>query len=283
MSAIWRSDAGKAAVMALYRRFLDHWPVRREEKRVATREGETFVVVSGPADAPPLILLHGSAFNSVGWMGDVASWSQRFRVHAVDVIGEPGLSAPSRPALDSDAHALWLDDVLDGLGLARASLAGISFGGWLALDYAVRRPDRVEKLALIAPGGIGRNRNVALWAIPLTLMGKWGRRRLGEKIAGPAPVDPSPAVQAVMELQAQIFRAFRPRTAPLPVMTDDQLSRLSMPVLAILGGRDVFIDSAGAKARLERRVPQARVAWLPDARHAILDQGATIRDFLLDG
>ncbi len=281
MSAVWRSTEGEAQVKALYRGFLDHWPVPREELRIPTREGETFVIASGPADAPALLLLHGSAFNSAGWMGDVAAWSRHFRVYAVDVIGEPGFSAPSRPALKSDAHALWLDDVLEGLGLARAALAGISFGGWLALDYAIRRPRRVGKLVLIASGGLGRNRNVALWAIPLTLMGEWGRRKLAEKIVGPSPADPPPEMQAIMALQASIFRAFRPRTTPLPVATDVQLSRLSMPVLAILGGWDVFIDSAGAKERLERCAPDARVLWLPEARHAILDQGPAIQDFLL--
>jgi pimeloyl-ACP methyl ester carboxylesterase len=50
----------------------------------------------GQPDAPPLVLLHGAGFNSVSWMGDVATWAQRFRVFAVDIIGHPGLSAPTR-------------------------------------------------------------------------------------------------------------------------------------------------------------------------------------------
>lgn len=282
MSAIWRSADGEAQVKALYRGFLDHWPVPREELRVPTREGETFVVASGPADAPALLLFHGSAFNSVSWMGDVAAWSRHFRVFAVDLIGEPGFSAPSRPPLASGACGLWLDDLMTGLGLERAALAGISFGGWMALDYATRRPERVTKLALIAPGGLARNRNIALWAIPLTLMGKWGRRKLLEKIAGPLAADPPPAVRAVMTLQATIFRAFRPRVEKLPVLGEAALRRLTMPVLAILGGRDVLVDSAGARGRLERFVPHAHVCWLPEAHHAILGQADLILDFLRD-
>lgn len=42
-------------------------------------------------------------------------WAAHFRVFAVDLIGDAGLSAPSRPPLESDAHALWLNDVMDGL------------------------------------------------------------------------------------------------------------------------------------------------------------------------
>lgn len=72
------------------------------------------------------------------------------------MIGEAGLSAPSRPPLASDAYALWLDDLLRSLGLDRVSIVGVSLGGWLALDYATRRPERIERLAVLCPAGVGR-------------------------------------------------------------------------------------------------------------------------------
>ncbi len=129
MSSIYKSKAGEQQVKQRYRQFLDEWPVPNDQISVPTREGETFVVACGPPSAPPVILLHGSAFNSASWMADVAEWAGRFRLYAVDVIGHPGLSAPFRPTYDSDAHALWLDDVLDGLGLEKAAMVGISLGG----------------------------------------------------------------------------------------------------------------------------------------------------------
>ncbi len=74
----------------------------------------------------------------------------------------------------------WLDDVLDGLKLERAALVGVSLGGALALDYAVRRPERVDRLALLAPSGIGRQRpGFLVKAILLQLL---GRRRPPEAI-----------------------------------------------------------------------------------------------------
>jgi len=72
------------------------------------------------------VLRQGSGANAAMWMRDIASWAEGHRVYAVDVIGEPGFSAPSRPALASDAYALWLDDVLHALGLGRASCVGVS-------------------------------------------------------------------------------------------------------------------------------------------------------------
>jgi pimeloyl-ACP methyl ester carboxylesterase len=142
-----------------------------------TREGETFVVASGPREAPALLLLHGSGTNAAMWRGEVATWARDFRVYAVDVIGEPGLSAPSRPPWGSEAYAGWLDDVLAGLGHPSASIVGVSLGGWLAIDYATRRPGRVQRLVLLCPGGIGRQK----WAVFLLVLlvlpfGQWGTR-----------------------------------------------------------------------------------------------------------
>src|SRR5689334_12858789 len=107
MQGIYKSPEGEQAIKDRYRRFLQHWPVANQHIRIPTREGETFVIASGPEGAPPVILLHGTAFNSIMWMGDVAAWSQFFRVYAVDIIGDAGLSAPSRPSYASDAHTRW--------------------------------------------------------------------------------------------------------------------------------------------------------------------------------
>jgi pimeloyl-ACP methyl ester carboxylesterase len=178
MSGIYRSAAGARAIRQRYLDLLDRWPVANQRLRVPTREGETFVVACGPESAPPLLLLQGSGANTAMWRHDVAAWSRHFRVYAVDVIGEPGLSAPARPPLESEAYALWLDDVLQALGLTRTSMVGVSLGGWLALDYALRRPGRVERMALLSPSGIGRRKvGILAKAALLSLFGARGRRR----------------------------------------------------------------------------------------------------------
>src|SRR5215472_13209388 len=125
-ASIYKTEAGGEAVRALYRQVLDGWPTPKTELRLPTREGETFVVACGSEAAPPLILLHGGQSNAAAWMFDAFLWSRAFRCYAVDMIGEAGFSAPSRPPLNSEAHALWLDDVMAGLGLAKASFVGVS-------------------------------------------------------------------------------------------------------------------------------------------------------------
>jgi pimeloyl-ACP methyl ester carboxylesterase len=279
---IFKTEAGAAAVMAAYRTVLAGWPVPSDQRRLPTRGGETFVVACGPADASPLILLHGAQSNAASWMFDAAAWSSRFRVYAIDMIGDAGFSAPNRPALDSEAHALWLDDVLAGLGVARAGFVGLSLGGWLALDYASRRPERVERLALICPAGIGRQKNFLLKAAPLTLLGPWGARKMREMVFGPAPKALPEAVRPLVDLMGLIGREFRPRVVRIPVLSDAALASLPMPMLAIVGGKDVLIDSAETRDRLARLAPLAEVVFLPEGRHFLPGQTARVGAFLTD-
>ena len=282
MSGLYRSEAAGEAVRARYAALLERWPVPAEHLRIPTAQGETFVIACGPKDAPPVVLLHGSMANSASWMGDVGVLAQRFRVYAVDMIGEPGFSAPSRPPLASGAYAPWLGEVLAGLGVERPALVGISLGGWLALEYATRHPERVSAVALLCPGGVGHYKNVLPWVLPLMLLGPWGRRRIMARMGGgPPPRDIPEPVRAFGEFMGQIQASFRPRTERLPRFDDAALGRLSMPVLAILGGRDVMIDSAGTRERLEARVPRAEVVWLPKAGHILIGHAETIQRFLV--
>jgi len=279
MPNLYKSPEGEQAIKDRYRQFLNHWPVANQHLRVPTCEGETFVIASGPECAPPVILLHGTAFNSIMWMGDIGAWSQGFRVYAVDIIGDAGLSAPSRPSYTSDAHALWLDDVLAALAVEKASFVGVSLGGWIALDYATRRPQRVKSVVAIAPGGLA-SKNVLPWVLPLLLMGKWGRRKMAEKISGPASANPSPAEKAVSDFMAIVFKNMTQRNKSLPDLSDECLKRLTMPVMAILAGKDVFVDSQRAKSRLEKNVTGARIDFLPESYHSITNQTQPVLEFL---
>lgn len=280
MSAIYKTPEGEQAVRDAYLAVLANWPTPSEQLRIPTRQGETFVLVSGPKDAPPLVVFHGAHANTARWMREAATWSQAFRVYLVDVIGDAGLSAPSRPPLAGEDHALWLDDVMAGLGLDKVALVGESLGGWLAIDYATRRPERVTRLALLCPAGVGGQKNLLLKALPLLLLGAWGAHKLTELVLGPPPPNPSPLQNQVGDLMNLIFQHGHRRILKIPVFGDQALRRLAMPVLAMVGGKDVLLDSAGTRRRLAANAPQAQVLYLPEGRHLLPDQTDTILAFL---
>ncbi len=281
MTAIYKSSEGERLVRERYQAFLRHWPVPNEQIHIPTRHGATFVVISGPKDAPWLLMLHGGAANSAMWMGDVRAFASSFRVCCIDMIGEPGLSAPARPSLASDAYAEWLDDVLNHLSIGAVAMVGISLGGWLALDYAIRRPERVEKVAVLCPGGIGRQKvGIVIATFLFRMFGTWGKRKLMERILGRAPANPAPPLKVFIDFVTLIHRHFRPRMVKLPIFSNDALRNLKVPVLAIAGGRDVLLDSGQTKRRLEQHAPHAQVVYLPEAGHLISGQMGTVLEFL---
>ncbi len=263
-----------------YRAVLDLWPVPSQHLHLDTREGETFVVACGEVNAPPLILLHGALTNSAIWMFDAELWSRAFHVYAIDLIGEPGFSSNNHPALNGDAWANWLDDVLDGLGVESASLVGVSFGGWVALDYAIRRPKRVSQLILLSPSGIGRQRPFLLSALPLLLLGKWGKERLRAMVMGPPPKVVPAKARPLLDLVDTIHAQVRPRFAKMPQFSDTDLNGVKAPMLVVVGGSDALLNSKETQQRLNRLTPNASVLYLEHAFHHLPSQRETILGFL---
>ncbi|HXC60869.1 MAG TPA: alpha/beta hydrolase, partial [Steroidobacteraceae bacterium] len=218
MTGTFHSERGRQLVHAQYRRLLDAAPLRCEELRIPTREGETFVLAAGAADLPPLLLFHGGATTSAMWLDDLPLLTQHLRVYAVDMIGEPGFSAASRPSMQGERHALWLDDVWSALGLAGAHIAGASQGAWLALDYAARRASRVHSLGLVAPAGITRQRiSMALRVAPLMMLGDWGRRRAVDWVMGVQAARLPAEAQAFHDFFVLTQAHFAHRTSFIPV------------------------------------------------------------------
>lgn len=263
-----------------YLALLDRWPVPSERRTVDTRHGETFVLSCGDANAPPVILLHGALTNAASWMFDAIPWSESFRVHVIDIVGEPGLSAPYHPDLDGGAWAEWLDDVLVRLDIARAAFVGLSFGGWIALDYARRYSAKVDRLALLAPSGIGAQRSFLWRALPFLCFGAWGRERVRRMVMGPVRPNASSAAIELMAFLHEVRSSVRPRPMRLPRLTDGELAALTMPVLAIVGGRDALLDSRETASRIERLVPDGCVDFIHDGYHYLPGQRDRIQAFL---
>ena len=161
---------------------LAKWPIAYEEITVPTRLGATHVIASGPADAPPLVLLHAAMATATVWRPNVEALSQYFRVYAVDVVGQGGRTVASRKVESRRVYADWLNDLFDGLGIARASIVGDSYGGFVAFNQAAMAPERIDRVVLISPAGgfvsiVPVFRSMIYQALKGMLLGVFWRRR----------------------------------------------------------------------------------------------------------
>lgn len=276
--SIYRSEQGRQAIEDFYRQTLAGVGFPLRSRFVTTGHGRTHLIEAGSEDGDLLLLLHGSAANSATWLGDIPVWSRHFRVIAADIPGHPGLSEPRPLPLAGDATATWVDSLLDTIGADTVRMVGLSLGGWAALDYACRHPNRVRALSLLAPGGLApARRSFLVRALPLALLGDRGSDRIQRLVFGGAEV-PEP----VLEFGRLVARHYRPVTEAVPVLGDAELSRLRMPSQFIAGTRDALSRAQDSAERLARLLPHAEVHLLEGCGHAVIGQTEEILAFLLN-
>lgn len=282
MPSAYKSEEARARAMAAYDRALERWPVPVESRVVATSFGETHVLVSGPAQAPPLVLLHGGGGNATMWERNIGALASRLRVYMPDTIGDVGRSAATRPTYESDDHARWLGEALTGLGVERAGVAGASGGAWLTYRFALRFPERAARVALLAPPNFGpMPKSFLLRAIVTSLVpAPFLIRSFIRAIRSPrAPALPDWAVEDFVTRWKDQARS----PQPIPPIGDDELTRLPAGSLVVLGRDEALYDAEKAAERVRRVAPSLRLVVLENAGHMItVDRGDEIDRLLLE-
>ncbi|WP_285565169.1 alpha/beta fold hydrolase [Streptomyces sp. RTGN2] len=245
------------------------WPAGTASTAVSTPYGTTHLNSCGPEDAPPLLLLPGGGATSTVWYAQAASLGRSHRVHAVDLVGEPGRSTVGERPIrtPADLHG-WLDAVLDALDAGPAALCGHSYGGWIALHYALHAPHRLRKLVLVDPTGCfaGFRPGYLLHALPMLLRPDAARTRafLAWE-TGHAPLDP--AWLRLREAAAGL-PAVRPVTGPRP--SAEALRALDVPALILLAEESRAQDTPRVATAVKRLLPRAETVVLPGVSHHAL-------------
>lgn len=149
--SVFKHPQAEAAYMAAYDHALETWPVPYETRYVPTSYGDTHMIISGPKDGEPLILIPGSMADATIWSGSIAAFASTYRVYALDTMGDVGKNKMVEPVPDPAGAAEWLTDVLDALEIEKALMVGYSQGGFYTANYAIHKPERLKKIVLLAP------------------------------------------------------------------------------------------------------------------------------------
>jgi pimeloyl-ACP methyl ester carboxylesterase len=285
-ASAFKTPEGESQFLRAYDNEMKLWPGPYEQIDVHSRFGTTHVVVSGPKTGPPLVLLHGYMATLTMWAPNIAAFSKDYRVYAVDLMGQPGRSRPEEPICNVADFVSWLTATLDALHLARVFLVGMSFGGWLALNYAVAAPQRVRKLVLLSPGGLlpmvrqFTVRGMLMVWLPTHPTVNSFFRWLGF-------TDPAYAnVLEMMYLGLKHFRMPLETARVMPaVVSDEALRTMKVPTLLLIGDHEVISDPAAALARARRLIADFEGELVPGCRHDMCSSrhdivDARVLDFL---
>ena len=234
-----------------------------------------------------ILLLHGMAGSSQTWRSVIGPLSRTYRVIAPDLLGH-GASAKPRSDYSLGAFAVSLRDLLDELGVARATVVGHSLGGGVAMQFVYQHPDYCERLILISSGGL---RPDVGWT--LRLLSAPGAELIMPIIAPPPVLSAGERVRTWFDESSAFSRRAAPRSgAPTAPSADastrhaflrtlrsvidyrgqavSALNRLQvrsdMPTMTIWGDRDTIIPVDHAYAAHEAR-PDVRLEVLPGVGH----------------
>jgi pimeloyl-ACP methyl ester carboxylesterase len=237
---------------------------------------------------PPLLLVHGFPLDAAIWRHQLLAFGDERRVLAPDLVGFGASSAEGRPSID--AHADDLAALLDGLGIARAIVCGHSMGGYVALAFQRRYPERTAGLVLACTR-----------AEPDDEAARAGRRDAAAKVLaeGLAPLTAAmlPKLLAAgadpdlrLELEAILLRqppsgaaaallAMAGRADAVPGLAD-----IDVPSLVITGAEDILIPPSASKS-MAAAIPAAGLTLVPNAGHmAMLEEpgafNAALRAFV---
>ena len=294
-TSAFKTPEGKAAYLAAYEAAMNLWPVPYDEMDIQTQFGMTHIITSGPKDAPPLVLVHGSSMTSAMWSPNIADFSKGHRVYAIDVMGQPGKSIPDydEPIRDTGDFVTWLHETLDGLNLDRISLVGMSYGGWLGLNLAMAAPERLHKIVLLSPGAVFLPivkqfmlRGMLMSMIPIRYTTDSFMGWMGIKDSPGDPV--SHCLLDLFYLGIKHFRMPPESAFIMPaVFSDEELRALKVPVLLLIGENEVIYDAAKALDRARALLPNFEGDLVPQSNHNMCGShypivDARVLDFLND-
>lgn len=232
----------------------------------------------GHAARPPA----PDAGSSVGWYPLISSLGADRRVYTPGTIGGAGRSVRIEPITNGEDLVRWLDELLDRLEIDGVHLAGYSEGGWIAGLHAAltRRPEHLVSLTLIEPAG-------AIERVPGRFLAGMVVRGARDLIARDkrAAVDrlnrwmngDVELTDAQFELLEAAMGPFRqklpapPRPAPRR-LPDDQLRRITVPTLLLLGADTKLYDPERVRDRALALLPRVDVEIIPDAGHSLAFQ-----------
>lgn len=247
---------------------------------------EIRVLEAGPADGPPVLLVHGWAVSAYLWRHNIRPLAAAgYRVIAPDLPGHGLSDAPSAAgSYTVEAFARYVLETLDACGVERAAVAGQSMGGKVVVRAAVDAPERVSQLLLYGAVGFGL---IPPWQAlsPLipTLPGEWIAKLIPREVIAfvqhrvygklgfftERDVDEYWALTqfpAVVRAQFQMLQEFQ-----WGLWDEATLRRLRTPTHVIFGTRDRTVRPSNAEA-LVRALPQGRISWIADGGHVVMEE-----------
>jgi pimeloyl-ACP methyl ester carboxylesterase len=240
------------------------------DRAISVRDGLFQTQVREAGSGAPLLYLHGAEGPRTGWPAFLAALAESHRVIAPDLPGF-GQSTGGEQFRDVLDLTIYLQDLLDALGLDRVDVLGHDLGGMAAAELAAASDRRVGALVLVAPYGLWADDDPILdvFATPRDALAPLAWHELSSEgataVLAPAETDEE-ALRARLDLNRNLATATR-FLWPIPDRgLDRRIHRVRAPTLLVWGASDRIVPPSYGP-RWQAAVPQAQLVTIPNAGH----------------
>lgn len=227
-----------------------------------------------------VLFFHGSGPGASGWSNFRRNYpvfaEAGHRVLVPDTLGFGYSSKPDNVDYDLDFLASGMERFLKAMGVSSCAVVGNSHGGAMAIRLARRRPDLVNKLVLMAPGGLEERETYmkmeGIKTMVKVFLSPDGIQREGmRKVFGLQLFDPKVLTEEILDERCAIAPLQPKRVLTsmhVPLLVPD-LSELRCPVFAFWGVNDKFCPMSGA-VTIATNCKRAKVLLLSECGHWVM-------------
>ena len=217
-----------------------------------------------------LLLIHAFPLNRRMWDPQIAALKSEFEVIAPDIRGFGEYQPPSPWTMDEMADDLRT--MLDSLGIQTCTVAGVSMGGYIALAFWSKYPERISRLVLANTRARADNeteknaRNEMIAAIQQNGTAILPDRMLPRLLRPNAPHDVLLAVRKMIEEASDSAATYAVMAMRDRVDFSTSLHRINFPTMVLTGADDVIIRAEDSRA-LADAIPGSRFITIPGSGH----------------
>ncbi len=281
--SLFKNKTAESLFFEKYDLFLKLWPIPYETDFIETEYGQTHVIKCGNKKGPVVVLMHGMGGTAAMWTPNIKELSKKYYIIAIDILGDLNKSKVKKPFNNNKEAAEWLISVIDNLKIDKFSIMGVSYGSFLSMNLSIHKQQRIENLIIISPTVSITKIQMKFWFWVIKIIfSPFNSTNLNflKWLNANKPL----VLNDFTELQILGMKYRNPKIkALIHLFNDEELLQIKIPVLLLIGSKEVVTKIDEVKKRSEKLFKNLTFQIIDDAGHTLsYEKSEIINPIILD-
>lgn len=281
---VFKRKQEKSKYIKAYNETLKLWKIPFQEENIKTSYGTAHVIITGPKNAEPLILLHGMDASSTMWYPNIKALSKNHRVYAIDFLMEPGKSVSCGETISKEETITWYNEIFKHYNLKKIKLVGASRGGWLATLLASQDNHIISKMVLLSPAQTLENLDKMHKASSALMFKLFPNKKKLENTLNAFAFYPE-KIHPIYKNQFFLANKFAKTNMSFIQMqpfSKEEIEKITIPVLIMIGDNDI-VNSQKSLEKGNELLPKGEMVTIENAGHFLtIDQPEVVNQKIID-